>query len=143
MLDQRISEIELHDFLHRFRAKRGCGTGIMEATLLQQLAAREQVPLYGIFLDLRKAFDAMNRGRCLQILEDAGVGPKALHIIRTFWAKATLHCRLPRLWLLRQPLQRRPRCHPRRAPLPHHLQHHGGCHRQGMDTSDGAGGLSS
>ena len=65
VLDLRLSEIELHDFLHGFRAKRGCGTGIMEATLHQQLAARKQVPLYGIFLDLRKAFDAMDRGRCL------------------------------------------------------------------------------
>ena len=35
MLDLRLSEIELHDFLHDFRAKRGCGTGIMEATLHQ------------------------------------------------------------------------------------------------------------
>ena len=93
VLDERLSEIELHDFLHGFRAKRGCGTGIMEATLLQQLAAREQVPLYGIFLDLRKAFDAMDRGRCLQILEDAGVGPKALRLIRAFWDKAILVCR--------------------------------------------------
>ena len=41
VLDERLSEIKLHDFLHGFRAKRGCGTGIMEATLLQQLAARE------------------------------------------------------------------------------------------------------
>ena len=68
VLDLRLSEIELHDFLHGFRAKRGCGTGIMEATLHQQLAAREQVPLYGIFLDLRKAFNTMDRGRCLQVL---------------------------------------------------------------------------
>ena len=45
-LDLRLSEIELHDFLHAFRAKRDCGTGIIEATLHQQLAAREQVPLY-------------------------------------------------------------------------------------------------
>ena len=57
VLDLRLSEIELHNFLHGFCAKRGCGTGIMEAILHQQLAAREQVPLYGIFLDLRKAFE--------------------------------------------------------------------------------------
>ena len=36
-----VSEIELHDYLHGFRAKRGCVTGIMKATLHQQLAARE------------------------------------------------------------------------------------------------------
>ena len=59
----------------------------------QQITACEQVPFYGIFLDLRKAFDAMDRGRCLQILEGAGVGPKALRLIRTFWDKAILVCR--------------------------------------------------
>ena len=62
----------------------------MEAKLLQQLAFREQVPLYGIFLDLRKAFDAMDRGRCLAILEDAGVGPCALRLIRSFWEQEVL-----------------------------------------------------
>ena len=36
-------------FLHGFRAKGGYGTGIMEATLRQQLATYKQVPLYGIF----------------------------------------------------------------------------------------------
>ena len=75
VVDERLSKIELHDALHGFRAKRGCGTGIMEAKLVQQLAYREQCPLFGIFLDLRKAYDAMDRGRCLDILRDAGVGP--------------------------------------------------------------------
>ena len=27
----------------------------------------------------------MDRGRCLRILEDAGAGPKALRLLRTFW----------------------------------------------------------
>ena len=49
-----------------------------------ELAAREQVLLYGILLNLRKAVYAMDRGRCLQILEDAEVGPKALRLICTF-----------------------------------------------------------
>ena len=93
VLDARLSEIDLHDYLHGFRAKRGCGTGIMEAKLLQQLAFREQVPMYGIFLDLRKAFDAMDRGRCLEILGDAGVGPCALRLIESFWKNELLVCR--------------------------------------------------
>ena len=85
VLDARLSEIDLHDYLHGFRAKRGCGTGIMEAKLLQQLAFREQVPMFGIFLDLRKASNAMDRGRCLAILDEAGVGPCALRLIKIFW----------------------------------------------------------
>ena len=65
VLDRRMQGILLHDALHGFRQKRGCGTGIMEAKLVQQLAFIEQSPLYGLFLDLRKAYDAMDIGRCL------------------------------------------------------------------------------
>ena len=35
VLDGRLSSIDLHDCLHGFRAGRGCGTGIMEAKLVQ------------------------------------------------------------------------------------------------------------
>ena len=41
-----------------------------------QLAYKEQCPLYRIFVDLRKAYDAMDRGRCLETLSDYGVGEK-------------------------------------------------------------------
>ena len=40
--------------------------------------------MYGIFLDLRKAFDTMDWGQCLEILEDVGVGPCALRLIKSF-----------------------------------------------------------
>ena len=65
----------------------------MEVTLLQQLVTCEQVPLYSIFLDLRKAFSAMDRGRCLKILEDSGMGLKVFRLIRAFWEKSVLFCR--------------------------------------------------
>ena len=83
----------LHDSLHGFREKRGCGTGIMEAKLTQQLATVEQCPLYGIFLDLRKAYDAMDRSRCLLILKDCGVGFKTLRLIQRFWDGSVLVCK--------------------------------------------------
>ncbi|KAL7550925.1 hypothetical protein ACHAWF_014991, partial [Thalassiosira exigua] len=65
IMDRRLNCLELHDCLHGYRAKRGTGTAILEAKLAQQLAWLEQHPLYGIFIDLRKAFDAMDRERCL------------------------------------------------------------------------------
>ncbi len=52
--------------------------GIIEAKLAQQLAHLEQRPFFGIFTDLKKAFDAMDRGRCLAILALHGVGPQML-----------------------------------------------------------------
>ena len=49
--------------------------------------------LYGVFVDLRKAYDAMDRGRCLEILKAYGVGPKMLKVIGFFWDHAVLVCR--------------------------------------------------
>ena len=58
IMDQRLSVIEFHDCLHGYLPKRGTGTAIMESKLAQQLAYLEQHPLYVVFIDLRKAFDA-------------------------------------------------------------------------------------
>ena len=67
--------INSHDFLHRFRAGRGTGTTTLEANLLQQLAALREEVLYVILLDLHKAYDALERSRCIYILEGYGVEP--------------------------------------------------------------------
>ena len=93
VLDERLKKAELHDALHGFRQKRGCGTGIMDAKLVQQLTFVEQCPLCGLFLDLRKTYDAIDRGRCLRILEDFGAGPKAQRPIKPFWDKGVLVCK--------------------------------------------------
>ena len=36
-----------------------------------------------IFLDLQKAYDALDRSRCLKILEGYGIGPRARKLIQT------------------------------------------------------------
>ena len=38
-------------------------------------------PYTGVFTDTRKAYDLMDRGRCLVIPKAYGVGPKTLHLI--------------------------------------------------------------
>ena len=60
--------ITYHDLLHGFRVGRGTGTATLKAKLLQQLAAMREEVLYVIFLDLHKAYDALDRSRCLEIL---------------------------------------------------------------------------
>ena len=61
VMDKRLNAIKLHESLHGHQNGRGTGTAIIEAKLAQQLAHLEQHPFFGIFLNLNKAFDAMDR----------------------------------------------------------------------------------
>jgi hypothetical protein len=92
-MDHRLEVIALHDSLHGCCNGQGTGTAVIEVKLVQQLAHIEQDPFYGVFIDLKKAFDAMDRERCLLILEGHGVGPNMRQLIRQFWDEATNVCR--------------------------------------------------
>jgi hypothetical protein len=65
----------------------------MEVKLHQQLAWVDQVPLYQIYLDLKKAYDALDQTRYLKILAGYGVGPNLLRLQKKFWSNAKLVCR--------------------------------------------------
>jgi len=56
ILNAHCHAIKLHDSLHA-TVRCGTGTAIFEAKLFQQLALAEQVPVFEIFLDLKKAYD--------------------------------------------------------------------------------------
>ena len=60
VMDHRLETIVLPDSLHGCLKHRGTGTAIIEAKLAQQLAHLEQAPFYRVFINLRKAFDAMD-----------------------------------------------------------------------------------
>ena len=49
--------------------------------------------LYVIFLDLTKAYDALDRSRSLEILEEYGVGPRVRRLLRTYWGKSMMVAR--------------------------------------------------
>jgi hypothetical protein len=93
VMDKRLNAFDLHESLHGCRTGRGTGTAGIEAKLAQQLAHLEQVPFFGVFVDLKKAFDAMDRERCLLILEGYGAGPNMVWLVRNFWKEATMVCR--------------------------------------------------
>jgi hypothetical protein len=57
------------------------GTAIIKAKLAQQLSYLKLKPFYGVFLKLRKAFDAMDRERCILILEGYGAGPRLVRLV--------------------------------------------------------------
>jgi hypothetical protein len=92
IMDQRLNAILLHDAIHGCHDGCGMGTAIIEAKLAQQLSHLEQEPFYRVFFDLKKAFDAMDRERCLLILEGYGAGPNMVRLIRTFCWEATTVC---------------------------------------------------
>jgi len=92
IIDHRLNAIELHDSLHGCRDSRGTGTAIINAKLAQQLSYIELKPFYGVFLDLRKAFDAMDRERCILLLEGYGAGPRLVRLVRTYWRDAIMVC---------------------------------------------------
>ncbi len=60
IMDRRLNVVEFTDALHGFREGRGTGTVIAKAKLAQQMAFLEQAPWFTAFIDLRKAFNAMD-----------------------------------------------------------------------------------
>jgi hypothetical protein len=93
IMDWQLNALPLHEALHGCQNGCGMGTAILEAKLAQQLVHLEQAPFYGVFLDLKKAFNAMDRERYLLILDGYGAGPNMVWLIPNFWRDATMVCR--------------------------------------------------
>ena len=91
ILHRRLTaRIKFYDALHGFWEGRGTGTATLEAKLLKQLAAMREEVLYVIFLDLTKAYDALDRSRSLEILKGYGVGDRVQRLLREYWDKKTM-----------------------------------------------------
>ena len=99
ILNRRFtSSITFHDVLHGFRAGRGTGTATLEAKLIQQLSSIREEVLYVIFLDPTKAYDPLDRSRCLEILEDYDVVPSARRLLKTYWRRLAMVARVGRYY---------------------------------------------
>ena len=90
LINSRLQVIQFHDCLHGFLKECAKGTATIEAKLAQQLAYLEQEALHTTFIDLHKAYDAMDRERCLKLLKGYGVGTMTLRLIKHFWDVAML-----------------------------------------------------
>ena len=86
--------ITYHDFRHVFRAGRGTGTATSEVKLFEQVAALKEAVFHAILLGLHKAYNTLNRSRCLGILEGFGVGPRSLRLLRRYWARLKMVVRV-------------------------------------------------
>jgi hypothetical protein len=84
---QITQNINLHDALHGFRAKRGTGTAILEARLHLDVSIQCGLLFHQVFLDVSNAYDTLDRTRTLEILKQYGMGPNILQILKNFWEK--------------------------------------------------------
>jgi hypothetical protein len=91
VIDHRLDSIEMHYSLHGCRNKHGTSTAIIEAKLAQQLSYLELKPFYGVFLDLRKAFE-MDWERVIMLLEGYRAGPWMIWLIHGYWRNAIMVC---------------------------------------------------
>ena len=93
IINQRLADkIVFHRAIHchGFCRGRGTGTATIIAKLRMQLAVRTTTPLYWVFLDLKKAYDTLDRQRALAILKGYGVGMNILSIIERVWSMDTM-----------------------------------------------------
>jgi hypothetical protein len=93
IMDWQLNALPLHEALHWYCNRGSMQTTILKAKMAWQLAHLKQEPFYGVFLDLKKVFDAMDRERCFLTLEGYGTGPNKVRLIRIFWREATMVCR--------------------------------------------------
>ena len=55
-----VAEIIYHDIIHGFWEGRGTGTASLEANLIHQMMEKRGEVLYKVFMDPRKAYDALD-----------------------------------------------------------------------------------
>jgi hypothetical protein len=91
IINRRLTaRVDFHDAVHGFRVGRGTNTAIIELKLRMQLAQRTTKPLYFVFLDRKKAYNTLDRGRTLGITEGYGLGEKLCWIIKEVWEMDTM-----------------------------------------------------
>ena len=81
------TSIQFCEEVHGFRKQRGTFTAIGETKIRTQMATCNSETLYQVFLDLRKAYDSIDRGRVLKLLEKYKVGPNLRRYINNVWQK--------------------------------------------------------
>ena len=82
--------ITFHDVIHGFHSGRGEVIASLKTNMPQQLADMRKEVLYKIFLDLHKAYYALDRYRYLGILAAYKMGPRAISLLWCSWDRLTM-----------------------------------------------------
>ena len=62
------------------------GEDIIDLKLAQELTSVDHYPLFLVLLELRKAYDTVDRDHLIQTLEGYGAVPCLCGLLETFWA---------------------------------------------------------
>ena len=87
---QLTAAVTFHDVLNGFREGHEMGTLTLKSKLLQQLTAMREAVLLEFFLDLQKAYDALDQDRCLGILAAYGFVPSKIRLLLIYWGRLTM-----------------------------------------------------
>ena len=79
--------VVFHGALYRFIEMRGAGTAALEAKLAQQLSRIANEPLFQVLLDVQKAYDSLDRERCLKLLRGYGLGLNLSRLLKSYWKR--------------------------------------------------------
>ena len=79
------ASITYHDSLHGFQLGSSTGTATLKVRLLHQVMMMREAVLHTIFLYLHKAYTALDRSRCLDILEGYGMRPRYIRLLCRYW----------------------------------------------------------
>ena len=77
----------MHDALHRLRGGQGTGTATLEAKLFQHLGGLAHELLFQMFLDIRKAYDPLDREKYIEVMRGYGVGPNITQLLNSYWER--------------------------------------------------------
>ena len=66
--------ISIHDSLHGFRQEMGTGTVTLEVKMVQQMVGIFNKPLFQMFLDVKNAYESLDRMWCMKIFQGYGIG---------------------------------------------------------------------
>ena len=58
---------------------------IIEATLEQQLAGILHKQVFQVYIDVRKAYNSLDRGICMEIPREYGLGPRLQRLLQQYW----------------------------------------------------------
>ena len=79
--------VVLNEALQGFREGRGMGTATLEANMAQQLAGLAHEPIFQVLLDVWKAYDLLDRERCLEPPTGYRLGTNLAQILENYWRR--------------------------------------------------------